>query len=40
MTFVNDVEIINGKLRIRIVSETPKAGIKMTSKHYKFNTNV
>ena len=40
MTVVNDVEMINGQLRIRIVSETSKDGITMTAKHYKFNTYV
>ena len=40
MTVVNDVEIINGQLRIRIVSETSKDGQKRTAKHYTFNAYV
>ena len=40
MTVVNDVEMINGHLRIRIVSETSKDGKIMTAKPYKFNTYV
>ena len=40
MTVVDDVEMINRQLRIRIVIGTSKEGIEMTAKHYTFNAYV